>query len=216
MTPTFAFRLATAHLAAALLTFAALVCALVSWTGSELEWFDTPARIVHYAGLMYLTVTASVELDTALALRRHGSIERRSWPLVVGGHLSVVAMVAAALVRAADSRALHAGLDVLLATLAAAGGLALGLEQTGWHHLALVESNEHACSTIHLNESLGHPLTRNWELFPQDVRDMSYKHLEQLVDMVAGGPPCQPFSLGGKHRAHRDDRDMFPEAVRAV
>ena len=110
-----------------MLTFAALVCALVSWTGSELEWFDTPARIVHYAGLMYLTVTASVELDTALALRRHGSIERRSWPLVVGGHLSVVAMVAAALVRAADSRALHAGLDVLLATLAAAGGLALGL-----------------------------------------------------------------------------------------
>ena len=34
--------------------------------------------------------------------------------------------------------------------------------------------------------------------------------------MVAGGPPCQPFSLGGKHRAHQDGRDMFPEAVRAV
>src|SRR5690606_4497071 len=34
--------------------------------------------------------------------------------------------------------------------------------------------------------------------------------------MVAGGPPCQPFSLGGKHRAHNDSRDMFPEAVRAV
>jgi DNA (cytosine-5)-methyltransferase 1 len=29
-------------------------------------------------------------------------------------------------------------------------------------------------------------------------------------------PPCQPFSLGGKHRAHHDERDMFPEAVRAV
>jgi DNA (cytosine-5)-methyltransferase 1 len=34
--------------------------------------------------------------------------------------------------------------------------------------------------------------------------------------MVAGGPPCQPFSLGGKHRAYQDRRDMFPEAVRAV
>jgi site-specific DNA-cytosine methylase len=36
------------------------------------------------------------------------------------------------------------------------------------------------------------------------------------VDLAAGGPPCQPFSLGGKHGAHRDRRDMWPEAVRAV
>ena len=32
----------------------------------------------------------------------------------------------------------------------------------------------------------------------------------------AGGPPCQPFSLGGKHKSCDDVRDMFPEAVRAV
>jgi DNA (cytosine-5)-methyltransferase 1 len=34
--------------------------------------------------------------------------------------------------------------------------------------------------------------------------------------VVSGGPPCQPFSLGGKHRGYNDARDMFPEAVRAV
>ena len=34
--------------------------------------------------------------------------------------------------------------------------------------------------------------------------------------VVSGGPPCQPFSLGGKHRGYMDKRDMFPEAVRAV
>jgi DNA (cytosine-5)-methyltransferase 1 len=34
--------------------------------------------------------------------------------------------------------------------------------------------------------------------------------------MVAGGPPCQPFSIGGKHLGHRDQRNLFPEAVRAV
>lgn len=97
-----------------------------------------------------------------------------------------------------------------------AGGLALGLEQSGWHHTALVERDEHACSTIHLNESLGHPLARDWRLFAQDVRNLSYGSVAERIDMVAGGPPCQPFSLGGKHRAYQDQRDMFPEAVRAV
>lgn len=97
-----------------------------------------------------------------------------------------------------------------------AGGLALGLEQSGWHHSALIERNEHACSTVQLNESLGHPLAKGWRLYPNDVRTIRYTDLFDHVDMVAGGPPCQPFSLGGKHHAHQDNRDMFPEAVRAV
>jgi DNA (cytosine-5)-methyltransferase 1 len=97
-----------------------------------------------------------------------------------------------------------------------AGGLALGLEKCGWHHEALIERDENACSTIHLNESLGHPLAKEWRLFAQDVREISYESVAAGVDMVAGGPPCQPFSLGGKHLAYQDRRDMFPEAVRAV
>ena len=97
-----------------------------------------------------------------------------------------------------------------------AGGLALGLEKTGWHHKALIERNEHACSTIHLNESQRHPLAKDWRLFAKDVRGIKYDEIAKNVDMVAGGPPCQPFSLGGKHRAYQDRRDMFPEAVRAV
>jgi DNA (cytosine-5)-methyltransferase 1 len=90
------------------------------------------------------------------------------------------------------------------------------VEQSGWHHSALIERNEHACSTIHLNEALGHPLAKGWKLFPDDVQTIRYPELADHVDMVAGGPPCQPFSLGGKHRAYQDKRDMFPEAVRAV
>lgn len=97
-----------------------------------------------------------------------------------------------------------------------AGGLALGLEGAGVHHLALVERNKHACSTIQFNESSGHPLAKGWNLHSGDVRAIRYDGIANSVDMVAGGPPCQPFSLGGKHRAHKDGRDMFPEAVRAV
>lgn len=97
-----------------------------------------------------------------------------------------------------------------------AGGLALGLEEAGWRHDALIERDEHACSTIHLNESLGHPLAKGWRLFAGDVRDIEYSSVAKDIELVAGGPPCQPFSMGGKHRAFKDRRDMFPEAVRAV
>jgi hypothetical protein len=36
------------------------------------------------------------------------------------------------------------------------------------------------------------------------------------VAVISGAPPCQPFSLGGKHGGRGDARDMFPEAVRSV
>ncbi len=97
-----------------------------------------------------------------------------------------------------------------------AGGLALGLEQSGWHHLALVERARYACETIRLNKHRGIESATSWNLISDDVRNVRYAELFEDVDLVAGGPPCQPFSLGGKHKGSRDHRNMFPEAVRAV
>lgn len=97
-----------------------------------------------------------------------------------------------------------------------AGGLAIGLENSGWKHRALVERNQDACATIELNRINGQKQAKGWKLFPGDVREIRFSDVAKHVDMVAGGPPCQPFSLGGKHRAYNDSRDMFPEAVRAV
>lgn len=89
-----------------------------------------------------------------------------------------------------------------------AGGLALGLEAAGFKHVALVERNKDACATIRLNRP-------EWNVFESDIRKMDFSSFG-AVDLVAGGPPCQPFSIGGKARGYDDLRDMFPQAVRAV
>ena len=97
-----------------------------------------------------------------------------------------------------------------------AGGLALGLEMSGCHHKALFEFNEQACDTIRYNISHHQPLAKDWQIYQMDVRNAHYTELFDSIELVAGGPPCQPFSLGGKARGRNDSRDMFPEAVRAV
>lgn len=97
-----------------------------------------------------------------------------------------------------------------------AGGLALGLEKVGCHHLAMVEFNAQACDTIRYNVANQQQLAKDWKLYQSDVRDIRYNEIAQSVDLVAGGPPCQPFSMGGKAKGRMDSRDMFPEAVRAV
>jgi DNA (cytosine-5)-methyltransferase 1 len=61
----------------------------------------------------------------------------------------------------------------------------------------------------------GVSITQSWPLLEADVREVNFKQWLGL-DLVCGGPPCQPFSLGGKHLGRSDVRDMFPQAVRAV
>jgi DNA (cytosine-5)-methyltransferase 1 len=88
------------------------------------------------------------------------------------------------------------------------GGLAKGLELSGLKHSALVELNKHAYASLCENFDAE-------KVFLGDVRDFNLEMLDN-IDVVAGGPPCQPFSLGGKHKADQDNRDMFPYAIRAI
>ncbi len=103
---------------------------------------------------------------------------------------------------------------------AGAGGLGLGLSFAGFKPVAVVEWDKWACDTIRENQLRSYPLVRDWPLFEGDVRDwiQEHRHDDSLrdLDVIAGGPPCQPFSMGGKHRAHRDIRDMFPIAVDVI
>jgi DNA (cytosine-5)-methyltransferase 1 len=99
---------------------------------------------------------------------------------------------------------------------AGVGGLAMGCELAGFTPLAVIEWNKWACETIRENQARDYPLVRHWPLHEGDVREFDWSTLTETVDLVAGGPPCQPFSLGGKHRANDDRRDMFPAAVEFV
>jgi DNA (cytosine-5)-methyltransferase 1 len=96
---------------------------------------------------------------------------------------------------------------------AGCGGLSLGLHRSGFNHLGLVEYNRHACATLRLN---GERLSLDWPVFETDVRAFDYDTFVDRVDLLAGGAPCQPFSLGGRHRADQDGRNMFPEVFRAI
>ncbi len=99
-----------------------------------------------------------------------------------------------------------------------AGGLALGTHVAGFHHRGLYEWNEDACETLRENSRADAlPGIREWRVHHADVRINSYSIFGQgQLDLVAGGAPCQPFSMGGKHKAQDDSRNMIPEFVRAV
>ena len=97
-----------------------------------------------------------------------------------------------------------------------AGGLALGLQQAGFNHKALLEWDKDSCENIKANIAGGYTNIQHWNVIQTDVRLVRYNDFGINVQLVSGGPPCQPFSLGGKHKGRDDHRDMFPEAVRAV
>lgn len=99
---------------------------------------------------------------------------------------------------------------------AGAGGLALGVSNAGFRHEVVVEWDRDACNTIRHNQSNGVKAVKDWPLFEGDVRNFDWSSIREGLDLLAGGPPCQPFSLGGKHRGHRDERDMFPVATDLV
>lgn len=99
---------------------------------------------------------------------------------------------------------------------AGAGGLAMGMGRAGFDHAAVVEWNHDACETFRFNQRNHAQDVEQWPLFEGDARAFDYASVSGEIAVVSGGPPCQPFSLGGKHRGHTDERDMFPQAVRAV
>lgn len=87
------------------------------------------------------------------------------------------------------------------------GGIDLGLERAGMHCLWQVEKDAF-CTKV---------LQKHWPNTPRygDIRDLVPSTLAS-VDLIAGGPPCQPHSLAGKRQASADERNLWPEFARII
>ena len=87
------------------------------------------------------------------------------------------------------------------------GGLAHAARLLGFHHLALIESNERCATTLKLN---GFDNVVN---SPLEYSDLSKFH---GADLLTAGPPCQPWSIGGKSLGEEDSRNLWAATVRAI
>jgi DNA (cytosine-5)-methyltransferase 1 len=104
------------------------------------------------------------------------------------------------------------------------GGLAMALHEAGFRHLLLNEFNKRACASLRANTAVDYmsdearpaTLTDPWPLIEGSVHNVDFTEFAGEVDLVAGGVPCQPFSLGGAHRGHLDERNLWPEFNRCV
>jgi DNA (cytosine-5)-methyltransferase 1 len=104
------------------------------------------------------------------------------------------------------------------------GGLALAMSAVGFHHVLAVERDDRACSTLLAN--VARPCAANdpgsfsihdrWPLAQADVRDVDFSRWHGAVDVVAGGVPCQPWSVAGAHKGYDDQRNLWPELFRCV
>lgn len=99
-----------------------------------------------------------------------------------------------------------------LSLFSGGGGLDLGFERAGYEHQASFEILEICGETLRTNRP-------TWDIRSGaeagDVRSARFTTFRG-VDVVHGGPPCQPFSIAGKQAGADDPRNMWPDFVRCV
>lgn len=99
-----------------------------------------------------------------------------------------------------------------LSLFSGGGGLDLGFERAGFDHVASYDVLEICGETLRTNRP-------RWTIHAGadgDVTETDWSKFRDHVDVVHGGPPCQPFSTAGRQQGSSDDRDMWPEMVRAI
>jgi DNA (cytosine-5)-methyltransferase 1 len=91
---------------------------------------------------------------------------------------------------------------------AGAGGQALGLEQAGFRHSALIEIDADCVRTLRHNRPV-------WSVHQADMTSFDGQP-HRGVELFAAGLPCPPFSVAGKQLGEDDERNLFPAALRLI
>jgi DNA (cytosine-5)-methyltransferase 1 len=99
-----------------------------------------------------------------------------------------------------------------LSLFSGGGGLDLGFERAGFCHASSFELLDVCGATLRLNRPTWN--VRSGEEHG-DVRNAAFSSFRG-IDVVHGGPPCQPFSIAGKQAGSSDPRNMWGEFVRCV
>jgi DNA (cytosine-5)-methyltransferase 1 len=100
---------------------------------------------------------------------------------------------------------------------AGCGGLALGMSRAGYKHALMAEWNADAVETVRHNHARGIEHVASWPVSGRvDVREIDWSKHAGKLSIISGGPPCQPFGIGGSKKGNEDVRDMWPEAIRAI
>jgi len=100
-----------------------------------------------------------------------------------------------------------------LSLFSGGGGLDLGFDRAGYTHQASYELIPICSETFKQNRPTWHVLAGPEE---GDVTRVDWHPYKQDVDIIHGGPPCQPFSVAGQQKGHNDSRNMWGEFNRAV
>ena len=100
-----------------------------------------------------------------------------------------------------------------LSLFSGGGGLDVGFDYSGYEHVASYELIPICGETLRQNRP-------DWKIYAGpdegDVTKADWETYKGQVDVVHGGPPCQPFSIAGQQRGSGDERNMWPEFVRCI
>lgn len=100
-----------------------------------------------------------------------------------------------------------------LSLFSGGGGLDLGFDRAGFNHTASFELIPICGETLKSNRP-------DWNIYsgPEkgDVTNIDWKPYKGKIDVIQGGPPCQPFSIAGQQKGYEDERNMWGEFNRAV